>query len=338
MTTIKDIAKQAGVSISTVSAVINGTAYVSPALTKRVHEAIEACNYRPNAVARSLKKKHTKTIGIFLADIVNPYYPPMIRGMEDRGWLNQYNVILCNTGDSHSRFLAYLDLVQEKRVDGLLVANVSSDEDLQLIENTGLTYVLVNRKPSHYANYFVGLNNRWTSVLQVNHLLKLGIQNIAYLSGESSISTARERKDGFLESLKQNSLPLEEEWILEGDYSFESGYHNTQRILKSGKIPEAICAASDMIAFGAITALLDAGISVPNDVAVVGNDNNPFSQHFRVPLTTIDHPIYQMGEMAMDHLIACIQEKQPPQQVILTPTLVIRESCGAINYQSKGGR
>lgn len=224
MATMKDISKMAGVSIATVSAVINKSAYVSPELTDRVNKAIEELNYRPNAVARSLKLKSTNTVGVIMSDILNPYYPTIIKGMDDAAIQNNYSLILCNTSNEQGRFLTYLDLMVEKRVDGLLLANISSQEDLQKVESTGLKYVLLNRKPPAYDKNYVGINNPLATELSVKHLAKQGHKRIAYLSGDLQVSTARERWEGFVSGMNQNGLPIDDTLIFHGDYTQESGY------------------------------------------------------------------------------------------------------------------
>jgi DNA-binding LacI/PurR family transcriptional regulator len=332
MATMKDISQKANVSLSTVSAVINKSAYVSPELTKRVMQVINELNYRPNAVARSLKKKSTNTVGVIVTDILNPYYPAMIKGMDDEAIHNNFNLILCNTSNEHKRFLTYLQLMVEKRVDGLLLANISTAEDLKEVENTGLKYVLVNRKPLSYNKNFVGISNQLTSEIAVYHLASQGYKRIAYFGGDPEVSTSKERKAGFISGMIQNGLEVDPQLIFDGNFTMESGYTNVKKMLDLvQKKPDAICAASDVVAFGVVKGLRDSGIHVPEDIAVMGNDNNSFSENFIVPLSTIDHPTYEMGKLAMEFLLQMINEKNEVQsrQIALTPSLVIRESCGS---------
>lgn len=332
MATMKDISRIAGVSIATVSAVINKSAYVSPELMERVNKAIAELNYKPNAVARSLKLKSTKTIGVIMSDILNPYYPTIIKGMDDAAIRNNYSLILCNTSNEQGRFLTYLDLMVEKRVDGLLLANISSQENLQKVESTGLKYVLLNRKPPAYDKNYVGINNPLATELSVKHLATKGHKRIAYLSGDLQISTAKERWEGFVSGMNQNGLLIDDSLIFHGDYTQESGYASVKKMLNEVKeLPDAICAASDLMAFGAVKALREAGFRVPDDIAVMGNDNNPFSENFIVPLSTIAHPTYEMGKNAMEFLLQMIEDQNETQhrQIFLTPSLIVRESCGS---------
>ncbi|MDQ0243685.1 DNA-binding LacI/PurR family transcriptional regulator [Bacillus fengqiuensis] len=330
MATMKDISKKANVSLSTVSAVINQSAYVSPALTNRVMQAIEELNYKPNAVARSLKKKSTNTVGVIVSNLSNPFYPPLIEGIEDVSFDHNFNVILCNVNE-HKRILTYLELMLEKQVDGLLLANIAKAEDLIEVEKTGLKYVLINRKPPFYDKNFVGVNNPLSSELAVNHLVKQGYKRIAFFGGDSEINTARERKAGFISCMTQHGLDVDPQLIFDGEYSLESGYTNVKKMLEQvKKLPEAICAVSDIVAFGVIKGLRDSGIRVPEDIAVIGNDNNSFSDNFLVPLSSIDHSTYDMGKLSMEFLLEMIKEKDETRarQIMLTPSLVIRESCG----------
>ncbi len=335
MATMKDISKKANVSLSTVSAVINQSAYVSPELTKRVQDAIAELNYRPNAVARSLKKKSTNTIGVIVTDILNPFYPPMIKGIEDVAFDHNFNVILCNTSNEHRRISTYLELMLEKQIDGLLLANIATTEDLKEIEKTGLKYVLINRKPPFYDKNFVGINNILSTELAVNHLVGQGYKRIAFFGGNLKINTARERRSGFISCMNQNGLEVDPTLIFEGEYTLESGYTNVKKMLKEvDALPDAICAVSDVVAFGVIKGLREAGIRVPEDIAVIGNDNSAFSENFLVPLSSVDHSTYEMGKLSMELLLQIIKEKHEitPRQIILTPSLVVRESCG---YEKK---
>ena len=331
MATMKDISKKANVSLSTVSAVINQSAYVSPALTNRVMQAVEELNYKPNAVARSLKKKRTNTVGVIVSNLSNPFYPPLIEGIEDVSFNNNFNVILCNVSNGNKKILTYLELMLEKQVDGLLLANIANSEDLNEVEKTGLKYVLINRKPPFYDKNFVGVNNPLSSELAVNHLVRQGYKRIAFFGGDLDINTARERKAGFISCMTQTGLDIDPMLIYDGEYSLESGYTNVKKMIEQVKVlPEAICTASDIIAFGVIKGLRDSGIRVPEDISVIGNDNNSFSENFLVPLSSIDHSTYDMGKLSMEFLLEMIKEKDETRarQIILTPSLVVRESCG----------
>jgi len=340
MATMKDISKKANVSLSTVSAVINRSAYVSPELTKRVMQAIEELNYRPNAVARSLKKKSTNTIGFIVTDILNPFYPPMIKGIEDVAFNHNFNVILCNTSNEHNRILTYLELMLEQQVDGLLLANIATSEDLSKIEKTGLKYVLINRKPPFYDKNFVGVNNPLSSELAVNHLVRQGYRRIAYFGGNLEINTARERKAGFISCMALHGLEVDPMLVFDGEYTLESGYTNAKKMLEQvEKLPEAICAVSDIVAFGVIKGLRDSGIRVPEEIAVIGNDNSAFSDNFLVPLSSVDHSTYEMGKLSMELLLQLIKEKNEivSRQITLTPSLVVRESCGYTRDKNNNG-
>ncbi|MBS4224180.1 LacI family DNA-binding transcriptional regulator [Bacillus sp. FJAT-49682] len=336
MTTMKDISKRAKVSIATVSAVVNQSSFVSPELTNRVNKAIEELNYRPNAIARSLKKKSTNTVGVILSDILNPYYPAIVKGMDDVAIKNNFSVILCNTSNDQSRFLSYLDLMEEKRVDGLILANISDPEDLLEIEKRKLNFVLVNRRPPGYNTSYVGINNELALETAVDHFATLGYERIAYIGGNSELSTSKERLNGFVKGMRKNGLQISNSLKFEGEYTQDSGYASAIKMLKEVKVlPDAICASSDLIAFGVIKALREHGMRVPEDIAVMGNDNNYFSEEFLVPLSTINHPTYEMGKLGMEMLLQGISEgaNHNPKQIILTPSLVVRESCNFIHRE-----
>lgn len=331
MATMKDVANRAKVSVATVSSVINGNKYVSPELKERVLQAIKELNYKPNAVARSLKKNATNTIGVILTDILNPYYPEMVKGIDDVALENDFNLILCNTSNDCKRFKAYLDLMLEKRVDGLLLANISDHEELKEVRNSGIPYLLVNRKPSDYEGDFVTIDNHQSSVLSVRHLYEHNYKTIAFFGGDPGVSTARERKEGFLEAMKQLGLAIHEDLIFAGNYTQDSGYKMAKQIIQQCKVlPDAICSSSDLMAFGAYKAFKEHGIRIPEDIAIIGNANNAFSEDFSVPLTTVSHPIYEMGRLGMETLLAKIKNpsEQEKVQVLLETSLITRRSCG----------
>ncbi|NGY76320.1 LacI family transcriptional regulator (plasmid) [Bacillus megaterium] len=291
------------------SAVINQSAYVSPGLTNRVMQAIEELNYKPNAVARSLKKENQHG-WCYSFKSFKSLYPPLIEGIEDVSFNNNFNVILCNVSNGNKKILTYLELMLEKQVDGLLLANIANSEDLNEVEKTGLKYVLINRKPPFYDKNFVGVNNPLSSELAVNHLVRQGYKRIAFFGGDLDINTARERKAGFISCMTQTGLDIDPMLIYDGEYSLESGYTNVKKMIEQVEVlPEAICTASDIIAFGVIKGLRDSGIRVPEDISVIGNDNNSFSENFLVPLSSIDHSTYDMGKLSMEFLLEMIKEK-----------------------------
>ncbi|NGY89798.1 LacI family transcriptional regulator [Bacillus megaterium] len=266
-----------------------------------------------------------------VSNLSNPFYPPLIEGIEDVSFNNNFNVILCNVSNGNKKILTYLELMLEKQVDGLLLANIANSEDLNEVEKTGLKYVLINRKPPFYDKNFVGVNNPLSSELAVNHLVRQGYKRIAFFGGDLDINTARERKAGFISCMTQTGLDIDPMLIYDGEYSLESGYTNVKKMIEQVEVlPEAICTASDIIAFGVIKGLRDSGIRVPEDISVIGNDNNSFSENFLVPLSSIDHSTYDMGKLSMEFLLEMIKEKDETRarQIILTPSLVVRESCG----------
>jgi DNA-binding LacI/PurR family transcriptional regulator len=332
MATMKDIAREANVSLATVSAVINRSTFVSSDLTNRVNQAIKDLNYSPNAVARSLKKKSTNTVGVIVSDLMNPYYPAMLKGVDDHAIQNNYSLILCNTSNDRNRFLNHLKIMVEKRVDGLILANISNARELKEVESTGLKFVLINRKPSGYDKSYVGIHNQLTSILAIEHLVSHGYKRIAFLSGDSQLSTFRERKEGFITGMQQNNLMVEQEIIYEGDHTKESGYLMVKDMISKGiRLPDAIFTASDVMAFGAYQALKEQGIRVPNDIALMGNDNVVFSDQFVVPLSTISHPTHEIGVYGMEILLKMLNEEKMEgshKQIILTPKIIVRNSCG----------
>ncbi|MET3505954.1 LacI family DNA-binding transcriptional regulator [Halalkalibacter oceani] len=329
MVTIKDVAKAANVSIATVSAVINRNKYVSEPLKHRVEKAIEELGYRPNKVARSLKKKETGLIGVIVTEITNPFYPRLLKGVEDAAITAGYNVLLCTTGDDPDKEYELVQSMVDQGVDGIVLGTVDQQhsQSLAFLNKIGMQHVLVNRSPEQYAGTVVRINSFLVGELAATYLTELGHRNIAFIGGDRLNSWEREK--AFIDTLSSMGIYLPSERVISSEYSMEKAYQDIQPLIKSGHIPSAIFTASDVMAFGAIKALQDAGYRIPHDVSVIGSDNIPFAEDFRVSLTSIDAKAYDIGRNGCELLISAIQQKDEyqPAQLYLEPVLIERESC-----------
>ncbi|HEX2913268.1 MAG TPA: LacI family DNA-binding transcriptional regulator [Chloroflexia bacterium] len=340
--TIREVAAKAGVSVSTVSHVLNGNdQHVSQATRERVLEVVRSLNYRPNAIARSMIKRATATIGLVITDLQNPLFAPVAEGVEavlrDQG----YQIILASSTGLEGEIRA-IETLRQQQVDGFIFMALSvrypSDHLLKL-NDEGVPFVLINRyiesnkiSRVHFDDYGAGQTG-------TRHLLNLGHRRIGSITGPLDIVQSRrsalDRHRGWLDTLAAEGIKPPPEWVIEGDYSFESGYEAAQdllyRIPASLGRPDALFVANDAMAMGALKALYEAGVGIPNDIAVVTVGDPPFAA-FTIPaLTTVALPVMEAGKQAARILLEKLKSPKPlpAQNVKLDCTLIVRESCGA---------
>ncbi|MHB9145783.1 MAG: LacI family DNA-binding transcriptional regulator [Symbiobacteriia bacterium] len=327
--TIKDVARTAGVGVATVSRVINGSGYVSEDSRQRVLEAVERLHFQPSRAARSLATGRSATVALVLPDITNPFFPSIARGVEDAASAAGYTVILCNTDDDPEQEAMYLNLLRQQRVDGVVLAACAPTNREQWRQFAArIPVVLTDRRLEGAIDHSVAVNNVAGGYLAARHLIDLGHRSIGFISGPAGLSTSAERRQGFEQALHEVGALPRPEWMCTGDFRYQSGYNCAGQLQQQGVT--ALFAVNDMMAIGAIRAIEDAGRRVPEDVAVVGFDDILLASMTKPGLTTIGQPTYQMGVMAMDMLLERMRSDAPvgPQQLILEPSLVIRESCG----------
>ncbi|WEG13417.1 LacI family DNA-binding transcriptional regulator [Pullulanibacillus sp. KACC 23026] len=332
MVTIKDVAKKANVSIATVSAVINNNKFVSDQLKERVEQAIQEIGYRPNRVARSLKKKETHLIGVVVTEITNPFYPLMLKGVEDIALLNKYKPMLCTTDDDSKKEFELIQSMVDQGVDGVILATVDKEHSrsVQFLEQEKIPHVLINRAPFNYDGNLVRINSYRVGELATEFLLNQGHRDIAIIVGNRLNSWEREK--GFKETLLKQGIVPKDNRIIQSEYNMKSAYRDIQTLIEKGDLPTAIFAVSDVMAFGTIKALLDHGLKVPQDISVIGSDNITFSEDFRIPLTTVDAKAYEIGKMGCKLLVDLLQMNKEDKgtQQLIEPELVIRESCRSL--------
>jgi len=330
MTKIKDVARLAGVSPACVSLALNNKPYVSQGTKERIYKAIRQLNYRPNIIARSLRKKKTTTIGLVLPDITNPFFPEVARGVETRAREYGFNVILCNTDADPLLEKQYIEVLLAKQIDGLILTSAHSGNDLSQYAREDCPVVLVNRELFPGKFDFVGIDNVASAKLVVNHLVKLGHRKIAFIKGEPASSASSGRYEGYKIALKEAGISYSEDLVKTGYLKYDGGYRATQFFLKNPSPPTAIFSANDMMALGAIDACRERGVKVPQDVAIVGFDDIWLASLKGIELTTVRQPRYLMGVRAVDLMIERITGKRGKvRRVILSATLVIRKTCGA---------
>jgi LacI family transcriptional regulator len=332
MITIREVAESAGVSYATVSHVINNTRIVSPETRERVLAAMDALNYRPNMLARSLRQGKTNTLGLVLPDSANPFFAEISRSIEDEAFKKGYSVFLCNTELDTERELFYVDVLSKKQVDGIIfIAAGDQADSLDFLLHRNLPVVMIDRNVPSVELDAVLTDNQLGGFLATRHLLDLGHTRIACIAGPSSITPSSERIIGYRKALEQVGLPYNEDLVMRGDYHAQSGLEITHSILMMNPRPTAIFALNDLMALGALRAAAEAGCSVPKDLAVIGYDDLELSRFTNPPLSTIAQPKKEVGVQAVNLLIERITQKnRPPTRLVLPPELIVRRSTQAL--------
>ncbi len=327
---IKDVAKEAGVSIATVSRVLNEIDVVNDETKKKVQDAIKKLGYRPNIVARSLKTQRTKTIGILIPDISSQFYPEVVRGAEDVANIYDYNVILCNSDLDEDKEKEYLRVLKEKMVDGILyMSSALKPEITELISELNLKTVLVESTDPEGTYPSVSIDNVKAAYEATNYLIKKGNKDIAFIGVKEDAGNAwAERYKGFQKAMEENGFTINKDMVYFGSLKSEVGYKGIVKILKAVDSIDAVFCASDQVAMGAINALRAHQLSVPQDVDVMGFNNIDLASVYYPNLTTVGLPIYDMGSIAMRMLIKLINNKTLEQgRYILDHEIIERDSC-----------
>lgn len=330
MPTILEVAEKAGVSTTTVSHVINKTRYVSEEVTGRVLQAMDELGYQPNALARSLRRGETNTLGLILPDSANPFFAEISRVIEGAAFQRGYNVVLCNTEGDPRKETIYADVLSQKQVDGMIfVATGEQSESVQTIQRQRLPLVLIDRQIDLAKADTVLTDNRQGGMLAARHLIEYSHQIIGCITGPSHVTPSAERVTGFRQTLEQNGRVLSADLIERGDFSPESGYQAAMKLLQRNPRPTALFVCNDMMAIGAYRAAHEMHLQIPGDLSVVGFDDIELSSYLIPPLTTIAQPKTEIGQAAVDLLIQRIANRnQPTRQMILPTRLVVRQSCG----------
>ncbi len=326
---IKDVAREAGVSIATVSRVLNDIDVVNDETKKKVNNAIKKLDYRPNIVARSLKTQKTRTIGIVVPDISSQLYPEIVRGAEDVANIYNYNVILCNTDRDTQKEIEYLRVLREKMVDGVIYMSHSlADEILKLLNDLNLPTVLIESKGQDDKLPSVVIDNVKAAYDAVTYLIEKGNKKIAFVGTNPDLQNASGlRYVGYKKALEENNIELNENLISFGGLKAIDGSEGIDKIMKNEKFDAVFC-ASDEVAMGVINTLRENKIKVPKEVDVVGFGNIYSSSIYYPKLTTIDQPMYDMGSVGMRMLIKIINKKEvDAEHYVLGHSIVERESC-----------
>lgn len=325
MVSIKDVAKHAGVSVATVSRVLNNNGYVGQDTREKVEKSIKELNYKPNEIARSLFKKQSNTIGLIVPDITNPFFPELARAVEDTASKLGYNVILCNSDGNADKEQNYLDVLQQQYVNGIIVS--SNTLTAVQIEKLNIPVVSIDRLISKGLPTIV-VDNKKGAMIATRYLLNKGRSRIAHIRGSSTVVNAEERCDGYREIVNKEQW-FRESYIVDGKYDMQASIEVTLELLNRHPEIDGIFAANDIMAIGAIKAAHQLGKKVPEDISIIGFDGISLSKATTPELTTVVQPIYEMGEQATTLLASLMEQKQPVDKEIykiLEVKLIERES------------
>ena len=328
MATMKDIARIAGVSLSTVSHVVNNSRFVSEEITQRVQKVIAELNYKPSLVARSLKMKETNTLGMLVTASNNPFFAEVVRHVERYCEEHNYHLILVNTDGNGENLKKHLERLLSKQVDGLLLMCAEpQDLDPQIMANIQLPMVVIDWWLQPLNADLIHENSELGGYLATKALLDAGYRKIAVVTGETSKPITASRLAGYKRAISEQNLQTQPEWVIESHFSYAGGVNAGKEILALEHRPDAIFAMSDTIAIGLYQSLLQAGLRIPQDIAVIGYDNIELAQYLAPPLSTIHQPKARLAKKAVEQLVSRIRQPDKRiENIQLTPELVVRES------------
>lgn len=330
MATIIDVARHAGVSTATVSRVLSGKNPVSDEMRERVLETVDLLGYRPNALARSLREEHTKTLGLVIGNVMNPFFTSIARAVEDAAMERGYTVSLGNSDESSEKEEAYLKVLLENRVDGLIIspARAESPHLVRVVEE-GVPVVFVDRSIEGVGAPVVRADGRRAVEELVGYLVGLGHERLATISGPSATISGRERLDDFIGAASEHGVAVPEEFVKVGDFRRASGFAAMRELLELPRHPTAVFAANNLMALGALQAIREAGLRVPEDVSLASFDDVSWFGLVDPPVTAIAQPTQELGKTAAGMLFEMMEEGGSPESRILAAKLVIRDSCGS---------
>ncbi|HGS4616050.1 TPA: substrate-binding domain-containing protein [Vibrio cholerae] len=329
MATMKDIARLAGVSTSTVSHVINKSRFVSDEIAERVNNAAQQLNYAPSALARSLKMNRTKTIGMLVTTSTNPFFGEVVKGVERSCYHQGYNLILCNTEGDNQRMKASINTLLQKRVDGLLLmCSTLEGERLDVFDRyPDIPIVVMDWGPILFASDKIQDNSLQGGYMAAKHLIESGHKEIGCITGPLIRHQAQMRYEGYKRALAEAEIAMNPDWIVESDFECEGGYQAFEKLYERGKLPSALFVSNDMMAMGVIQAASQRGLRVPDDLSLIGYDDVHIAKFMTPALTTIHQPKYRLGKAAVDTLLYRLENPDTTAQVVqLEPTLVVRNS------------
>lgn len=329
---IRHIAKEAGVSVATVSRVLNHPEHVAPKTREKIEKIIKEAEYTPNWFARGLNFNKTGTIGLMIPHILNSVYMEIAKGVEDVTHQKEYIALMCNAERDAAKEKRYLDQLVKRRVDGvILICSSLEKEDFKLLQEQKIPMVLIGEHKNGIGFHVVTIDCRQAAEKAVNHLLEAGHQKIAMLCGMDPKVENEYKADGYKKALEEGEIPFRKEYLRVVENSIEGGYLGAKKLIELEEPPQAIFTSSDSIAFGAMDAIKDKNLKIPEDVAVVGFDNVRMSNLVEPKLTTIEVPLHKMGVYGARLLFDMIEGEEQggeTKTILLQSKLKIRKSCG----------
>lgn len=328
MTTIRDVARLAGVSPATVSRVLNDNPEVGGVFRDRVKDAIAQLDYKPDGLARSLRRRATTVIGVIISDVTNPFFTGMVRAIEDVAQGVGYSAVLANADEDLAKEVRYLEVAAAERMAGVVLSPASSKHTrIDVLAERGIPVVTVDRK-LHTADVdSVVVANRRAARQATEHLLSEGCRRIGFIAGPPETSTAADRLAGYRQALRAAGRPTDPSLVVRGDFRIEGGHDATMQLLNRPRRPDGLVVANNLMALGAMQCLIENDVSVPGDIAVVGFDDFAWATTLRPALTVVSQPIYDVGRQAAELVLRRITGEQfPPRQIVLPTTLMVRGS------------
>lgn len=325
MATIKDVAKLAGVAISTVSYALNDSEKISKATREKVMEAARELNYQKNGFASDLKRTKTNTIALILSDLAGPYFSELTTGVQEVSMANGYDLIACSSqGGPQSTAVKFL---REKRVDGaIILAHNISDEDIVESARKGFPIIVLDRHLENEHVVHVEVDNFHGGYVATEHLIQQGMKEIAFISGPQKSHDGDMRYNGYLTALKEHKLPIHSKWRMHGDFTREGGYRATKMLIAQGSLPDAVFFANDEMAIGGMQVFKENKIKIPEDISVIGYDDIQLSEFMSPPLTTIRQHKYEAGALAMHLILQQLSGTEVNPYYKLSTELIVRKS------------
>ncbi|MDR3674323.1 MAG: LacI family DNA-binding transcriptional regulator [Acidobacteriota bacterium] len=329
-TRMKDIAEDLGVSLMTVSKALRNHSDVAEETRRRVNQRARELGYEPNLIARSLAGHRSFLIGLVVPDLMHSFFAEVAKGIENKVSPLGYQIVICSSGENTEIELREIKLLLARKVDGLIIASAApraSHSMVELLEGRNAHYVLIDREVLHMKGNYVGVKDDKMGFLATEHLIEQGCARIAHLRGPL-VSTGKGRLHGYQRALGKHGLKVPSAYVIGGGYQGGTGYSAMQHLLQLKPRPDGVFCYNDPVASGAIRAILEAGLDIPRDIAVVGAGDVHYSDMLRVPLSTINQSSFQIGESSAEILLACIESKTPlpPKRIFFPPRLVVRES------------
>jgi DNA-binding LacI/PurR family transcriptional regulator len=328
--TLKDVAQDAGVSVATVSRVLNDHEYVSDKTRHKVLTAVEKLGYRPSQLAVGLRTGKTRIFGLIISDIGNPYFASVVRGIEDVAYANGYSLILCNSDEDPEKEELYINVFLDSAVSGAIIACAREDSMCgKSLLDADIPIVALDRRLMNFDVDTVVTNNIKGAYDAVVHLIEHGHKRIGYIGGPLHTTTGKERWEGYKKALMENGYELIPDLVKVGNFKQRSGQETARELLEEDDRPTALFTANNLMTLGALNAIHEKGLRIPEEIAIVGFDDLPWAQSLDPPLTAVEQPAYELGRIAADLLIKrIIDPDRPISRVTLDTNLIVRHSSG----------